>query len=138
MRAFGDELLLHLNGEETGGEFCMFTVTTQPGAGPPLHLHRNESEWFVPLEGQVEFWVAGNWSQVALGTTVYVPRGTVHTYRNAGEGPLRMLVHTVPAGFDVFFSRCAEVFAQPGLPDMPRLMQIAAEHGIEFVDGTGD
>jgi quercetin dioxygenase-like cupin family protein len=133
LRAFGDEVQMHLGGAETGGEFCMFTTTTPPGAGPPLHRHLRECEWFLPLEGRVEFWVDGEWRAVALGTTVYIPRGTVHAFRNAGDVPLRMLIHTAPAGFDLFFFRCAEVFAQPGPPDMPRLMAIAAEHGIEFV-----
>jgi hypothetical protein len=44
-----------------------------------------------------------------------------------------MLISTTPAGFDVFFARCAEEFAKPGGPDMPHVMDIAAEHGIHFV-----
>jgi hypothetical protein len=44
-----------------------------------------------------------------------------------------MLLTTTPSGFEIFFARCAEVFAQPGEPDMPRIIAISAEHGIEFV-----
>ncbi len=44
-----------------------------------------------------------------------------------------MLVHTSPAGFETFYSRCAAEFAKPSPPDMARIVQIAGEHGIQFV-----
>ena len=46
-----------------------------------------------------------------------------------------MWVLTAPSGFEVFFSRCAKVCAAGGAngPDMAQIMQIAAEHGIEFL-----
>jgi hypothetical protein len=65
---------------------------------------------------------------------VFMPRGVVHSFRNPGSTPLRMLVHTAPSGFEVFFSRCADEFAKPGPPDMQRIMAISAEHGIFFVN----
>ena len=40
---------------------------------------------------------------------------------------------SAPAGFDVFISQCAEEFARPGGPDITRVSEIAAEHGIHFV-----
>jgi hypothetical protein len=41
------------------------------------------------------------------------------------------------AGFEVFFERIAEAFNQPGGPDMPRIIEISAEHGIYFVPPEG-
>jgi hypothetical protein len=58
----------------------------------------------------------------------------VHAFRNPDDEPLRMLMHTAPPGFETFFARCADEFAKPGPPDMRRLTDIAAEHGIHFVD----
>lgn len=136
-RAFGEEALFHLTGAETGGRLCVFTETTPPGGGPPPHWHDNEDEWFVVLEGRVEFLIDGAWREAAPGSTVFVPRGAVHTFRNAGQTPLRMLIQTAPAGFDTFFRRCSEEFAKPGPPDMDRVMAISAEHGIHFVTGDG-
>ncbi len=135
IRAFGDEITVHLGGAETGGKFTMFTAVTPPGGGPPPHYHSNEEEWFLPLEGCVEFFMDGTWREVSLGTVVFMPRGAVHTFRNSGQTPLRMLVHTAPSGFENFFSRCADEFARPGPPDMQRIIAISAEHGIYFVNG---
>ena len=45
-----------------------------------------------------------------------------------------MLIMTVPSGIERFFARCAEEFAKPGgPPEMQRLFEIGAEHGIHFV-----
>jgi quercetin dioxygenase-like cupin family protein len=133
IRAFGDEVTIHLSGAETGGRFTMFTTVTPPGSGPPPHYHSNEDEWFYVLEGRVEFFIENKWTEVPIGTAVFIPRGAVHTFRNAGTGPLKSLIHTAPSGFETFFSRCADEFARPGGPDMGRIVEIAAEHGIHFV-----
>jgi quercetin dioxygenase-like cupin family protein len=56
----------------------MFTTRTPPGGGPPPHYHTSEEEWFLPIEGRVEFLVDGAWTEVSLGTVIFVPRGAVH------------------------------------------------------------
>lgn len=133
LRAFGDEITVLLGGAETGGKYSACLDVTPPGQGPPPHYHLNEDEWFFPLEGRVAFFLDGAWQEVPAGSMVFIPRGTVHTFQNRGETPLRMLIHTAPAGFEVFFKRCAEVFAEAGPPDMARIVAIGAEHGIHFI-----
>jgi quercetin dioxygenase-like cupin family protein len=132
LRAFGDEVTLHLTGEETGGKFAQFTVVTPPGGGPPPHHHAAEDEWFFVLEGSVSFLAQGQWREVAPGGIAFVPRKSVHTFKNVGTTPLRLLVTTSPAGFERFFARCADEFAKPGGPQMDRIVAISAEHGIHF------
>ncbi len=133
LRAFGEEVTILLDGEQTAGRQSMWLETTPPGGGPPLHFHINDDETFHVLEGRVAFFQDSKWQEVGPGGTAFVPRGQVHTFKNVGDGNLRMLLVTAPAGFDVFFSRCAEEWARPGGPDMSRIFQIAAEHGIQFV-----
>lgn len=134
LRAFGEEVVVLLGGKDTGGQFAMWTETTPPGGGPPPHYHLNEDEWFFPLEGRVEFYHEGAWNEVPTGTAVFMPKGVVHTFRNCGTGPLKMLIQATPAGFETFFARCAGEFAKPGPPDMERIVAISAEHGIHFVE----
>jgi len=133
LSAFGDEITVHLGGAETGGKYTLFTDVTPPGSGPPPHYHANEDEWFFPLEGRVEFFLDGSWNEVPLRSIVFIPRGTVHTFRNCGDTPLVQLTHTSPAGFEIFFKRCAEEFAKDGPPDMERIIEISAEHGIYYI-----
>lgn len=131
--AFGDEVRVLMGGAETEGCFTIFIGTTPPGGGPPPHYHAHEDEWFLPLEGRVEFFLNGSWKEVPLQSFVFLPRGTVHTFRNCGDTPLKMLTHTTPAGFEIFFARCAAEFAKDGPPDMAHIVEISAEHGIHFV-----
>jgi quercetin dioxygenase-like cupin family protein len=133
IHAFGDEVIVHLDGEQTGGMLTLFTDITPPGGGPPPHYHLNEDEWFVVQEGRMSFLVDGEWKEVGTGGVVFAPCGSIHTFKNVGDQPSRMLVSTSPGGFENFFSRCAEEFAKPGGPDMDRITEISAEHGIYFV-----
>jgi quercetin dioxygenase-like cupin family protein len=133
LRAFGDEVIMHLEGEQTGGTLSLWTEITPPGGGPPPHYHLNEDECFVVQEGRVSFLADGQWQEVKAGGAVFAPRGSVHTFKNVGDQPSRMMVSTSPAGFETFFSRCAEEFAKPGGPNMERIVEISAEHGIHYV-----
>jgi quercetin dioxygenase-like cupin family protein len=133
IRAFGCELIIHLSAEQTGGRYTMFTSIQAPGVGPPPHYHRNEDEWFFLLEGRAEFFRDGPWVEVPEGAALFAPKGVVHAFRNPGNRPQRILIHTAPAGVEIFFARCAEEFAKSGGPDMARIIEISNEHGIEYV-----
>jgi quercetin dioxygenase-like cupin family protein len=131
--AFGQEVLVKLGGGQTNQTLSVSLDVTPPGGGPPPHYHANDDELFLVQSGRVQFLVEGQWVEPGEGATVYVPRGHVHTYRNAGDTPSRMWVITTPSGFETFFGRCADEFARPGGPDMAKILGISAEHGIHFV-----
>jgi len=133
LRAFGEEVTILLDGDQTGGRLTMWLETTPPEGGPPPHFHINDDEAFHVLEGRVAFFQNSKWHEVGPGGSAFVPRGQVHTFKNVGEGNSRMLLSTSPAGFDIFFSRCAEEWSRSGGPDMSRVFEIAAEHGIHFI-----
>ena len=135
LQAFGEEMTILLDGERTGGKLTMWTEVTPPGGGPPSHYHSSEDETFHVLEGRVAFLVNGDWQEVRPGGAAFMPRGVVHTFKNVGDQPCRVLVMTTPSGFENFFTRCAEEFAKPGGPDMSRIMEIGVEHGIHFLQG---
>jgi len=132
VRAYGDEVHFHLTGEQTGGNFTLFTDITPPGGGPPPHYHNHEDELFHVLEGKVDFFKDGEWVEVAPGGTVYMPKGVLHTFRNVGSTPSKLLIRTSPSGFEQFFERSQAEFEREGGPDMKRILQIGAEHGIHF------
>ncbi|MBB5039351.1 cupin domain-containing protein [Prosthecobacter dejongeii] len=134
IRAFGQESHFHLTGEQTGGAYTQWVEITQPGGGPPPHFHTREDEWFYVLEGQMSFLKEGQWNEGGPGTAVYMPRNVPHAFKNTGNIVSKMLITTAPSGFENFFARCAEVMNQPGEPDMQRIIEISAEHGIYFVN----
>lgn len=133
LRAFGEEIHIFFTGEETGGRFAFWLEITPPGGGPPPHTHEREDEWFHVIEGKVSFFDGTSWQEVGPGARVFCPRGSTHTFKNTGDCPSRMQLLTSPSGFEVFFARAADEFARPGPPDLARISEIAAEHGIRFV-----
>jgi len=134
IRAFGSEMVFHLTGAETEGRQMLATIIAPPGDGPPLHYHENEDETFLVQEGRISFYGEGRWREVEPGTIVFAPKRSVHSLKNVGTTTGRILVSASPAGFETFFARCAEVFSRPGAPDMARIIEISAEHGIHYVN----
>jgi len=133
--AFGERVTLLIEGADSGGSCTQWLEEVPPGGGPPPHYHLHEDEWFFVLEGLVSFFDgrSNSWTELGPGGSAFMPREAVHTFRNSGDSTARLLVTTTPAGFENFFARCAEVFAQPGPPDLQRILAIGAEHGIRFV-----
>jgi quercetin dioxygenase-like cupin family protein len=131
--AFGDSIEVFLSGDDTGGKYTMFLDIAPPGGGPPPHYHKNEDEIFHVVEGRASFFYDGKWTEVPVGTTVYMAKHTVHAFKNIGDTPLKLLITTSPAGMETFFQRCAGEFARAGGPNMDNIMKISAEHGIHFV-----
>lgn len=134
IKAFGEEIIMHLGAAQTGGKLSLWTEISPPGGGPPPHYHLYDDECFLVEEGAVSFFIDGAWSQVGPGGVVHAPIGSVHTFKNNTDKPTRMRISTSPGGFEVFFTRCAEEFAKPGGPEMERIVAISAEHGIHYVN----
>jgi quercetin dioxygenase-like cupin family protein len=141
VHAFGDSAVIKLSGEQTNGSLMVALSSSRPGEGPPPHIHHAEDEMFMVMEGKVRFLANGQWTEpLEAGTIVYTPRGRIHTFQNAGDTACRQLIIATPSGFELFFSKCAEVFAAAGaggVLDMARILAISAEHQIEFVPPLG-
>ena len=137
LEVFGDSIQFKLGGAETGGNLVVGLVTVPPGGGPPPHVHRNEDELFVILEGRFSVLAAGEWIEVGPGGVAYTPRGNVHTFRNIGDSPGRFWLVVTPSGFEHFYAKAAEVLSVPGPPNMARIMELGSEYGMELVPPPG-
>lgn len=117
---------------DSGAGFSLFEETTEPNSGPPLHLHRNEDEFFRVLDGHYLFRAGETTVEAQPGDTVFVPRGIAHCFWNVGDSPGRLFMGFQPAGAERFF----DAFATAGLSlpeDMERVVALAEGYGIEFV-----
>jgi len=131
--AFGSTAQFKLEGTHTAGRLCRGLAVTPPGGGPPPHVHHTDDELFIVVEGQLEVWSDGEWIPARAGSVVYLPRGSRHTFRNAGATPSRHWVLTKPSGFEEFYRGAADIFAAGGPPDRQKLVALAAKHGYEFL-----
>lgn len=131
-----DLMTFKATGEDTGGAYALFDSLVLPGGGPPPHIHHREAESFYVLEGEFEFLAGDRWIKAAPGSFVHIPKGSLHTLRNAGDEVGRLLTLVVPAGLDRFFEEAGEpgtdISSPSGPPDVEKLLKTAERYGIEF------
>ncbi len=64
-----------------------------PGGGFQLpHRHDDLDETFYVLEGTIDYLLDDTWIAAEAGTTVFVPAGVVHAFRNNTDRTARQLV----------------------------------------------
>jgi quercetin dioxygenase-like cupin family protein len=128
----GSKIRILLGKAQTGGVFTVVEDVTPPGGGPPPHVHRNEDEAFVVLEGEMEFLAGDRWVRAGAGFSFFAKRGIPHTFRNAGSSPSRMLVTIAPSGFEEFFVEVDRMSAS-GPPTPDQLVELGKRYGLEFL-----
>lgn len=99
----GDLYTFKATGKQTNGAFTVIDQTIQPQGGPPPHIHHREDEAFYILEGRFSFLCGDKQNMFEAGSFVYIPKGTLHTFKNIGEQQGRLLVTITPAGLEEFF-----------------------------------
>src|SRR3954449_6560965 len=126
--------------ETTGGHYSLFHVFIPVGPPGPLpHIHRDADEFFFVLEGRVDVLFEDAWHPLGPGQFLHVPRGTLHTFRNATTEAARMLSGFVPSGFERFFrdfghwARLEDIEPPPVQEaDIQRLNATASQYDMEL------
>jgi mannose-6-phosphate isomerase-like protein (cupin superfamily) len=67
-----------------------------PDAGPALHIHLSQEEWFYVMEGEVRFQVGERRMRLGPGESMLAPRRIPHTFSAFGS-PAHMLIAFTPA-----------------------------------------
>ncbi len=82
--------------EQSGGAFEYYEIGLGV-ATVDYHVHRTMDETITVLEGEIEFAIVGKTYLRPEGSTVLIPRGLHHGFRNRGPGRARVLVLFTPA-----------------------------------------
>jgi quercetin dioxygenase-like cupin family protein len=99
----GDTYTFKAVSEDTSGAYMLFEGSVPPQSGPPPHIHHWEDEAYYILEGEFEILDNDHTFTASAGSFVYIPRGTLHRFKNVGETTARMLVLFTPGGAENFF-----------------------------------
>jgi quercetin dioxygenase-like cupin family protein len=136
----GDLYSLLVTGKESNNVFFQFEAVVPEGGGPPPHVHSREDETFYIVRGSLEILLGDRTHLAKAGDFVYIPRGTVHRFKNVGSGSAVQLVTFSPAGIEKFFQ---EVFpavkdrkaAPPLVTDelIRKINEAAPKYGLKFI-----
>jgi mannose-6-phosphate isomerase-like protein (cupin superfamily) len=135
----GDLYTFKVAGKQTNGAFTVVDQIIQPQSGPPPHVHHREDEAFYVLEGRFSFLCGDKQRVFEAGSFVYVPKGTLHTFKNIEEQQGRLLVTITPAGLEEFFyaigtpavNQTPPPALDPGV--IEKVMQLAKDYQMDIV-----
>jgi quercetin dioxygenase-like cupin family protein len=122
----GERCLIRTSAADTNGAFSVVEIISQPGDGTPIHVHRNEDEHFIVLEGTVRFLYGDKTFDAPAGTSVSAIRNIPHAWCNPFDTPFRMVVVASPGGCE----EALRIIAKGSQVDM---MALAARLQIEVV-----
>ena len=102
------ETVVLASAADTSNAFTLLQTQNEPtDFGPPMHIHHDASEAFFVLEGTYLMFVEDRHEECPPGTFVYVPRGTIHTFKVVSESPGKKLNLFTPAAMQGFFEELA-------------------------------
>lgn len=128
VNAFG-QMDLRIVSPATDGEMAVWESIVAPDAGPPLHVHTREDEFFYVLSGVFRFIVGDRVAVMSPGATMFLPRGIPHTFQNIGNTTGRLLAMATPGGFEEFFLEVERT----GATDRAEVEAIGAKYGLTFL-----
>lgn len=104
----GQLIEIKLDGASTEGQLMVLEATVEPGGGADEHVHHNEDEGVVVLEGELELTVGGEVRTVRAGEVAWMPHGVPHAFRNSAGVRARALGFATPAGLEHLFRSLGE------------------------------
>jgi quercetin dioxygenase-like cupin family protein len=128
----GHPLVLKARSEDTGGAYALVEATIT-GQGPPQHIHRAEEEAFYVLAGEVNVQVGDQTVHGRPGSFVLIPRGTVHTFWNAGTGPAKLLAIVSPPGAEEYLADVIGDHEIDSATFVDKMMAVADTYRVEVV-----
>ena len=115
------------------GEDLYLAEGTLPAStpGPPPHTHEHKTDMFYVLEGTLTVLVGQESHDLAAGSFVAAPPGTVHTFRNDSDAPVRFLNMSTPGGWENYMRDVSEAVAANGMS--PELIEsLSKRHDVQL------
>jgi quercetin dioxygenase-like cupin family protein len=142
---FGHHMKVLTAPEENNNSYAVLEDNVPPLGGPPPHRHPDE-ELFYVLEGDFEFILndINNPFKALQGSVVHVPSNALHTFKNVGDKPGKLLTILIPGNLVHFFRAISDYKDLGSLPDVTKVPDLskvdfgkvfsqAALHQVEFV-----
>ncbi len=123
----GNQLEFLITGERSK-RCTVYEYAVQPGFNAGLHYHTKFEEMFYVIVGELSLRVGDQVARGGPGTFVFVPPGIAHAISNPGPEIARLLMINTPPGYERYFEKVAEVFAQEGPLDTEMIAELRRQY----------
>ncbi len=134
-----DIITVLVDSRETNKSYAVFEENVPPLGGPPPHSHPDEEVFYV-VEGEFEFVLNDlkNPFKVLSGSVVHVPSNAVHTFKNVGKTPGKMVVILTPGDLLDYFRAIGDQLHEndeaPDLTQIPDFSKLNVERAFAHAD----
>jgi len=104
----GERFRIQTSSLDTGGAYLVMEVEADPRMGVPLHLHLNEEEHFIVVDGTLQISAAGVTRDFKAGHSVTIGKGVPHAWCNLTDAVVRFVVIFTPGRIEGMFRAVAE------------------------------
>jgi mannose-6-phosphate isomerase-like protein (cupin superfamily) len=101
----GERFKIRTSATETGGVYMTLEIIADPRNGVPMHVHANEEECFIVLEGSLHLVNGDERLNLSVGDVATVKRGTPHAWCNISQNIVRILIVFTPGHMERAFRR---------------------------------
>jgi mannose-6-phosphate isomerase-like protein (cupin superfamily) len=122
----GERCRIRVSAAETNGAYSVVEIVSSPGDSTPMHVHQNEDEYFLIVEGTARIACGDQVIDATAGMTITLPRNIPHAWGNPTNSPLRLLGTCTPGGVE----DTLRLIAQGGDID---IMALAEAFGVRVV-----
>ena len=96
----GERCLIRIPAADTNGAYSFVEIVSAPGDGTPLHMHQNEDEHLIVLEGVARVALGDHVFDVEAGSLAKLPKNVPHAWGNRSTAQLRIAVIAYPGGVE--------------------------------------
>jgi mannose-6-phosphate isomerase-like protein (cupin superfamily) len=96
----GERFRICTSAAQTNGAYSVVEIVAEHGYGTPVHVHENEDEHFVVVEGAA-YMVNGDQAfEATAGAAISLRKGIPHAWCNRSNSLLRLVITNVPGGIE--------------------------------------
>ena len=106
----GERFSICIPAAATNGCYSVTEILSSRGDSTPVHLHENEDEHILVVEGTARILYGDETFDARAGTTVRLARGIPHAWGNPADTPLRLVITATPGGVE----ECLRLIATSG------------------------
>lgn len=123
---------IKVSSKDTEGVLSISEYVGYTKGGPPIHIHPNQDEIFIVLEGDHLFQLGDEQFHLTSGDTLFIPRGVPHAPAQLSDKGRYYFFFTPSGKMEDFFRALGNLKVQ-GQASPEQMSTLFAEHDMKIV-----